>query len=162
MVAASAVPNYWQQIESAPIHSPVAALTHVYGGRYELQASLRSDFILKNEYSRSFQFLGGAARLYMHKESFLQDVSFLSAFTLQADLGYTTNLLFNPYFARLYGYGRELAPDRTTHFDAGVHSGLFGNKLTLDTIVYHRRTADAQTTLNYQVPIVEAAYTETL
>lgn len=145
----------WQKTESLPVHSPVAALTYVYGGRYELQASLRSDFTLKNDFGkgRSFWFPGGAARWHMHKESFLQDVSFLSALTLQAGLGYTSSSLFSPYSARFYVYGRELAPDRTTHLDAGVHLGLLGNKLTVDATIYRRRTADLQTTLRYQAPI---------
>lgn len=148
--------TFWMQTKFFPIHSPVAALTYVYGGRYELQASLRSDFTLKNEYSKSrFNwFPGGSVRWHMHKEAFLQDVSVLSALTLQAGLGYTSNSLFNPYFVRPYAYGQEQDPDRTTHLDAGVHLGLLGNRLTLDASVYTRRTAHAQAVISNQAPVV--------
>jgi TonB-dependent SusC/RagA subfamily outer membrane receptor len=148
--------SLWQKVKSAPIHSPVAALTYVYGGRYELQASLRSDFALKTEYTKSqfSWFPGGAARWYMHKEPFLQDVSFLSALTLQAGLGYTSNSLFNPYFERPYVYGQTPGPDRTTHLDASLHASLFNNKLTLDAAVYTRHTTRAQAAISFQSPVV--------
>ncbi|WP_033370539.1 TonB-dependent receptor plug domain-containing protein [Hymenobacter norwichensis] len=148
---------YWKQIESVPIQSPVAALTYVYGGRYELQASLRSDFTLKKEALKSqyFWFPGAAVRWHLHQEAFLRDVPGLSALTVQAGLGYTNSSLFNPYLKRPYVYifdptnmaniqRKDLAPDRTIHLDAGVHLGLFRGQLTLDATVYERRTTHAQ------------------
>ena len=158
--------TYWQEGKSVPVHSPVAALTYVYGGRYEMQASLRSDFTLKNEYNRSrfFWFPGGAVRWHLHQESFLRDASVVSALTLQAGLGYTSNSLFNPYFQRPYSYiiatypttisQEKLNADRTTHLDAGVHLGLLSDRLTLDATVYTRRTAHAQAVISNQVPVV--------
>ncbi|WP_460503191.1 SusC/RagA family TonB-linked outer membrane protein, partial [Hymenobacter agri] len=121
--------------KSRPMHSPSACLNYTYDGRYEMQASLRSDFAFSDDGSRSeFRWLpGGHLSWHMHKEAFLANATGLSELTLWAGTGQTSSFF---------------SADRTTHHDAG----LLGGHLTLDVAAYQRRTRHAYTLLTLPPP----------
>lgn len=122
---------------TSAVHSPTAVVNYSYAGRYEIGASLRSDFV-NNAYDKfeHYWFPGAELRWHLGKEAFLADVAWLSALTLQTGVGRTSS-----YFT----------PDRTTQYDAGLHLGMLGNKLTLDATFYQRRTQNAQALLTLPV-----------
>ncbi len=118
---------------SAPLHSATAWLNYTYAGRYEVQASLRSDyFAFSPDGPRSgFSWLpGGQLSWHLHKEAFLANASGLSDLTLWAGTGQTSS---------------SFSADRTTHHDAGLRAGLLGGHLTLEVAAYQRRTRHART-----------------
>ena len=125
--------------KSRPMHSPSAWLNYTYDGRYEVQASLRSDFAFGDNGSRSeFRWLpGGQLSWHLHKEAFLANATGLSDLTLWAGTGQTSSFF---------------STDRTTHHDAGLRVGLLGGHLTLEAAAYQRRTRHAYTLLTLPPP----------
>ena len=120
--------------KSSPIHSPAAVVGYTYAGRYEVQASLRSDFVLGTDASRSeYRWLpGGQLSWHLNKEAFLAGAAGLSDLTVWAGTGQTSSFF---------------SADRTTHHDAGLHLGILGGRLTLEAGAYQRRTRHAQAAL---------------
>ena len=114
------------------IHSPSLSGTYTYAGRYEVQASLRSEVVLGSGGATSDYrlFPGGQLSWHAHRETFLADVAGLSELTLWAGVGQTSTFF---------------SADRTTHHDAGLRLGLLGGHLTLEASTYQRRTRHAQT-----------------
>lgn len=121
----------WQ---SNHIHSPSAQVGYTYAGRYEVQASLRTDFALSpdNSEGQYYWFPGAELSWHLQKEAFLAGVSSLSDLTLWAGTGRTSS-----YFS----------PDRTSQQDAGLRLAAFGGRLRLEAALYQRRTRHAQTLL---------------
>ena len=121
---------YDVRLKGNPTHSPSAFGSYTYAGRYEVQASLRTDIAFSADGTRSeFHWLpGGQLSWHLHKEAFLANVPGLRQLTLWAGTGQTST-----YFS----------PDRTTHHDAGLRLGLFDN-LTITATAYQRRTQHAQ------------------
>ncbi|UOQ72911.1 TonB-dependent receptor plug domain-containing protein [Hymenobacter cellulosilyticus] len=122
------------EMETEPLRNATAAVAYVYDKRYELRASMRSDFILATDDSKEIHrwFPGAELRWHLGQEAFLADVASLSALSLQAGAGRTRSF---------YSF------DQTDQVDAGLHLGMLHDKLTLDAQVYRRRTEDAQATL---------------
>ncbi|QNH62584.1 TonB-dependent receptor plug domain-containing protein [Hymenobacter sediminicola] len=135
-----------------PSHSPSASFSYVYAGRYEVQASVRADKVVDAPGQPVFSsgvvslaspeeayhlFPGGEVRWHAGKEAFLRDVSALKSLSLRAGAGRTSS-----YFT----------PDRTTHFDAGLHLGEASSRFSLDATVYERRTTRAQSGVLVPVP----------
>ncbi len=131
--------SYRQTLTSNGLHSPAASFGYTYAGRYEVQASLRADLALKNDYSVGQHEWSPGAQLSWHanKEAFLAAATGLSDLTLWAGAGKTST-----YFS----------PDRTAHYDAGLRLGVLGGRLTLEAGAYQRRTRHAQTLLTFPVP----------
>ncbi|SFQ21096.1 TonB-dependent receptor plug domain-containing protein [Hymenobacter arizonensis] len=127
--------GYYEESQKAleGIQSPSGSIGYTYAGRYELQASMRADFILntddfsKTEYNWS---PGGQLSWHLHKEAFLAGASGLSDFTLWAGTGRTRGFFYDK--------------SRTTHHDAGLRLGLLEGHLTLEAGIYQRRTLQAQ------------------
>ena len=131
--------SYQQTWESPGLHSPSASLGYTYAGRYEVQASLRTDLVLKDNRSlgEHYTLPGGQLSWHLHKEAFLDGRAGLSDLTLWAGAGQTST-----YFT----------PDRTTHYDAGLRLGVLGGRLTLDAGAYQRRTRHAAALLTVALP----------
>ncbi|MBD2714093.1 TonB-dependent receptor plug domain-containing protein [Microvirga sp. STR05] len=140
------------RLNTNPTYSPSVGISYVYGGRYEVQASVRADKVVDGPGQLVFSgglasigppeeayhlFPGGEVRWHAGKEAFLQEVSALSSLSFQAGAGRTSS---------------AFSPDRTTHFDAGLHLGLFRGRLTADATVYERRTTRAQSGVLIPVP----------
>lgn len=131
--------NYQFSRKNNGIHSPAASLGYTYAGRYEVQASLRTDFAFSSDGTKSeyHWFPGAQLSWHLHKEAFLATASGLSELTLWGGVGQTSTFF---------------SPDRTTHQDAGLRLGLLGGRLTLEASAYQRRTSNAQTRLLIEVP----------
>jgi TonB-dependent SusC/RagA subfamily outer membrane receptor len=131
--------DYQQTWESPGLHSPSASLGYTYAGRYEVQASLRTDLVLKDDHSlgEHYTLPGGQLSWHLNKEAFLANAAGLSDLTLWAGAGKTST-----YFT----------PDRTTHYDAGLRLGILGGRLTLDAGAYERRTRHAAALLTVALP----------
>ena len=131
--------RYQQTWESRGLHSPAASLRSAYAGRYEVQASLRTDLVLKDDNSlgEHHALPGGQLSWHLTKEAFLADAAGLSDLTLWAGAGQTST-----YFT----------PDRTNHYDVGLRLGVLGGHLTLDAGAYQRRTRHAAALLTVAVP----------
>ncbi|TGE27484.1 TonB-dependent receptor plug domain-containing protein [Hymenobacter metallicola] len=130
--------SYFQtQLDNDPLHNATGSVTYAYDGRYELQASMRADFLLATD-ERSEQhrwFPGAEVRWHLGRENFLLHQSVVSTLTLRTGAGRTRSF---------YSF------DQTDHLDAGLLLGVLQDKLTLDAQVYRRRTEDAQTLLSGQ------------
>ncbi|GAB2962817.1 TonB-dependent receptor [Hymenobacter coalescens] len=120
-----------------PFHSPSAAASFTYGGRYEVQASMRADMAKAGSNSQTIWFPGGQLSWHLAKEAFLADQTALSTLTLRAGAGRTSSFF---------------TPDRTRQLDAGLLVGVLQNRVTLDVQVYQRRTEHAQAILPVIVP----------
>ncbi|GAA3919745.1 TonB-dependent receptor [Hymenobacter algoricola] len=131
--------TFMTRVKSVAAHSPTAQLGYTYRSRYEVQASLRTDFALGHDgfEGEYYWFPGAALRWHLDQEAFLQNATGLTQLTLEAGAGRTSS-----YFS----------PDRTTHLDAGLRLGLLGGRLTLDAAVYQRSTRQAQALLSVLVP----------
>ncbi len=131
--------TYSTTFKSNGLHSPAASFGYTYAGRYEVQASMRVDLALKDNYGvGQHHWLPGAQlSWHLNKEAFLAGFSGLSDLTLWAGTGQTSSFF---------------SPDRTTHHDAGLRLGLLGGRLTLEAGAYQRRTRHAQTVLTFLVP----------
>ncbi|WP_161787162.1 TonB-dependent receptor plug domain-containing protein [Hymenobacter sp. IS2118] len=134
--------SYYEQSLKTPngVQSPSANLGYTYAGRYELQTSLRADFVLNTDDYSKTEYVwspGGQLSWHLHKEAFLADASALSDLTLWAGTGRTRAFLFDK--------------SRTTHHDAGLRLGLLGGQLTLEAGVYQRRTQHAQAVIPVQI-----------
>ncbi len=128
--------NYQYWTESRGIHSPAASFGYTYAGRYEVQASLRVDLVLKDDHTVGEHEWSPGAQLSWHvnKEAFLAAAPGLSDLTLWAGAGRS---------------GTYFSPDRTTHYDAGLRLGVLGGRLTLEAGAYQRRTRHALAVLPY-------------
>ncbi len=86
--------SYYQETWESPtgLHSPAARVGYTYAGRYEVQASLRTDFVFNDDYSRNlFHWYPGAQlSWHLHKEAFLANATGLSELTLRAGTGQTS------------------------------------------------------------------------
>ncbi|WP_310393700.1 TonB-dependent receptor plug domain-containing protein [Hymenobacter sp.] len=134
----SSLSSYEQSVKSNPIHSPSARLGYAYAGRYEVQASLRSDFAFNPAGKGDYHWFPGAqVSWHLHREAFLAEAAGLRDFTLWVGTGQTSTFF---------------SPDRTTHHDAGLRLGVLDGKLTLEAGAYQRRTRHAQTLLRLPVP----------
>jgi TonB-dependent SusC/RagA subfamily outer membrane receptor len=145
--------------ELFPTHSPTAALTYAYDGRYELQAALRTDIWLKDNFapSDSRWFPGGEIRWHIGKEKFLGAVPSLNTLTLKAGAGRTSSSLTTDGLLQPFIIGNNTLVDKpsydlTTQLDAGLHLSLLQEKLTLDADVYQRRTLGARTVVVATLP----------
>jgi len=127
----------WEK--SRGIHSPAGRLGYTYAGRYEVQASLRTDMAFNDDFSKGvyYWFPGAQASWHLHKESFLAGTAGLSDLTIWAGTGRTGSYLY--------------AIGRTSQQDAGLRTGLLDGRLTLEIEAYQRRTnrAEAEFTFAY-------------
>ncbi|OON68335.1 hypothetical protein B0919_14395 [Hymenobacter sp. CRA2] len=123
--------------KSVPIHSPSAVVDFTFGGRYEVQASLRADMGKGDEW-KAYWFPGAQLSWHLAKEAFLIEHPVLSTLTLRAGTGLTSS-----YFT----------PDRTRQLDAGLLVGVLQNRFTLSLDAYQRRTEHAQGILAIAVPL---------
>ncbi|WP_157807658.1 TonB-dependent receptor plug domain-containing protein [Hymenobacter chitinivorans] len=120
------------------IHSPSVVAGYTYAGRYEVQASMRTEFASgKNANDRKVWLPGGQLSWHINKESFLADQDRLTDLMLWAGSGKTSSF---------FGF------DRTTHHDAGLRAGLLGGLLTLEVAAYQRRTTRAQGAFLVTIP----------
>jgi TonB-dependent SusC/RagA subfamily outer membrane receptor len=130
--------NTWQSFRSQEKftgrHNPSAAFVYTYAGRYEVQASLRTDITptAVGVPTKAHWFPGAQLGWHFNKEAFLTGISGLNDLTLWVGSGSTSS-----YFSS----------DRTTHHDAGLRVGILDGKLTLEASAYQRRTRHAQTVL---------------
>ena len=124
------------------VNSPSATFTYTYDGRYEVQGSLRSDFVVGSSGAQSSFQVSPGAQLEWHanKEKFLASALAISDLTLWAGAGQTSETYSNLNF---FLTPSSLTP-RTTHLDAGLRLGMFGGHLLAEATAYQRRTTQAQ------------------
>lgn len=129
---------YFRVVEKRlAIHSPSAVVGYTFAGRYEMQASMRTEFASGREASDKKVWLPGAElSWHINKENFLAAAEGLTDLTLWAGSGKTSSFF---------------TPDRTTHHDAGLRAGLLGGRLTLEVAAYQRRTVHAQARFPFTV-----------
>ncbi|MCB2406683.1 TonB-dependent receptor plug domain-containing protein [Hymenobacter lucidus] len=131
--------NYYFRLEEKrlAIHSPSAVVGYTFAGRYEVQASMRTEFASGKAADDKKVWLPGAElSWHLHKENFLAAAESLTDLTLWVGSGKTSSFF---------------TPDRTTHHDAGLRAGLLHGRLTLEVAAYQRRTAHAQAVFPFTV-----------
>ncbi|UOQ53746.1 TonB-dependent receptor plug domain-containing protein [Hymenobacter cellulosivorans] len=120
------------------IHSPSVVAAYTYAGRYEAQASMRTEFASgENASDKKVWLPGGQLSWHINKERFLADHPRLTDLTLWAGSGKTSSFFVT---------------DRTTQHDAGLRAGLLGGSLTLEVAAYQRRTSHSQASFLALVP----------
>ncbi|MCB2376569.1 TonB-dependent receptor plug domain-containing protein [Hymenobacter sp. BT635] len=120
------------------IHSPSVVAGYTYAGRYEVQASMRTEFASgKNASDKKVWLPGAQLSWHINKEGFLRNAEQLTDLTLWAGSGKTSSFF---------------VADRTTQHDAGLRAGLLGGRLTLEVAAYQRRTTHSEASFLVSVP----------
>jgi TonB-dependent SusC/RagA subfamily outer membrane receptor len=131
--------SFFRAEEKRPaLHSPSVVGGDTNAGRYEVQASMRTEFDSGNNASDKKVWLpGGQLSWHINKENFLVGNTQLTDLTLWGGSGKT---------------GSFFSASRTTQHDAGLRAGLLGGRLTLEVAAYQRRTSRAQSSFLLTVP----------